>query len=169
MVFRRRGRATSPINSIKHIVDSTGGLTSSTSDNVIAKAVVTLTDPFDPTEVRVGGTINGFFIIVNIIGSTGAPVSGAVDWFIMKSHTGQFSSIPNPGVTGISGLRNQIIHEEKGVPGSGDGTPHVFKGVIVVPKGMRRMREGDEWRIDLKMFGTDTGTFCVKAIYKSYF
>ncbi len=126
---------------------------------------------FNPTEVVVGSKINGFFLSIFIIGSTGAPIVGAQDWYIGKSHSGQTGAtlFPAPGSTGASAFRNQIIHEEKGLVGSGDGTAMAFKGVIVVPKGMRRMREGDEWFINLR--NNDAGTssqFCVKAIYKSF-
>ncbi len=169
MAFRRR-MALQPINSIKHVIDTSGGLTSSTSDNVIVNAVPNV-DPtvFVPGNVRVGSKINGFYLSVYVIGSTGAPLTGPIDWFLIKSHEGQISSIPNPGATGVSKIRNQIIHEEKGLSGSGDGTAMVFKGVIAVPKGMRRMREGDTWRVDLRATDPDVLNFCVKAIYKSYF
>ncbi len=158
------------INSIKHVLDAGGGLTSTSADVPLAVAVPNVdTTTFKPGDVRVGSHVNGMFIIVNIIGATGAPVSGPVDWYIAKFHEGQLGSAPTPGNTGVSKIRNQIFHEEKGVPGSGDGTPNVFKGVIAVPRSMRRMREGDSIRIFLKMSTPDSGTFCVKAIFKSFF
>ncbi len=162
--FRQRG------NSIKHIFDASGGLTATASANNVAVAVPNV-DPttFVPGNVRVGSIINGIFFSVFVIGSTGAPLSGSVDWYLGKFHEGQSGSTPDPGATGVSKVRNQIIHEEKGVPGSGDGTPMVFKGVIAIPRGMRRMREGDFWQLRIKMATGDTGTFCVKAIYKSWF
>ncbi len=167
----RRGYARRPVNSIKHIIDSEGVLTGGLgSANTIATAVPNVdTVNFNPGDIRVGGTINGFFLSIFIIGATGAPVNGAFDWFLMKLHDQQ--TAPVPGNTGVSKLRNQIIHEEKGLVGSGDGTPMVFKGVIAVPKGMRRMREGDSWIITLRntQQGSDDGQFCLKAIYKSYF
>ncbi len=157
-----------PINSIKHIVDASGALSSTSSNNAIAVAVPNLDpDTFSASEVRVGSTINAFFIIVNVIG--GATVTGSIDWYLIQQRTGQAASIPTPGATGLSTMRNQIIHEEKGVPGTAAGTPHIFKGVIVVPRGIRRVREGDSWRILLKTTNPDTGIFCVKVIYKSFF
>ncbi len=159
----------SPIHSVKHVVDSSGGLTSTRSVNTIAQTVESLSTPFNPIEVELGATVNGIFLIVNIIGATGAGVTGPVDWYIIKKRTGQGqAALPDPGQTGVSPFRSQIIHEEKGVPGSADGTPHVFKGVIVVPKGMRRMRDEDTFEVVLKMTDPDTGVFCVKAIYKSF-
>ncbi len=170
MVFRR-GRARSPINSIKHIVDSEATLTGGIGSlNPIAVAVPNVdTSVFKPGDIRVGGTVNGFFLSIFVIGSTGSPVNGAIDWFLIKLHDQQIS--PSPGQTGVSMIRNQIIHEEKGLVGSGDGTAMVFKGVVAVPKGMRRMREGDQWVISIRATnqGADDAQFCLKAIYKSYF
>ncbi len=172
MPFRRMGNARRPVNSIKHIIDSEGALNAgAVSDNVIATAVPNVdTSTFKPGDIRVGGTINGFFLSVFIIGATGAPLNGALNWFIIKIHEGQVAIMPVPGQTGLSKLRNQIIHEEKGLAGSGDGTAMAFRGVVAVPRGMRRMREGDQWFIRLQsQDAVNDATFCLKAIFKSYF
>ncbi len=109
------------------------------------------------------------FISVFVIGATGAPLNGPIDWYIAKEHAGQ-TNLPTPGQTGTSTVRNQIIHEEKGLAGSGDGTAMAFKGVVVIPRGMRRFREGDSWRLILRSEdATNDASFCVKAIYKSFF
>ncbi len=164
--------ARSPINSIKPIIDSEGVLTGGTaSATPIAVAVPNVdTSTFQPGDIRVGATINAFFLSVFILGATGAGNNGSINWLIFKEHSGQAGSAPIPGQSGTSPLRNQIIHEEKGLAGSIDGTPMAFKGVVVVPRGMRRMREGDSWFVRVR--GTDNMTdynFCVKAIYKSFF
>ncbi len=173
MVFRRRSSALRPVNSIKHVIDTEGALAmtgaSSISDVVVA---VPNLDPnsFTPNEVRVGAKVNGFFISVFIIGSSGAGIGASINWYIIKVHDQQ-TVLPLPGETGSSAIRNQIFHEEKGLAGSADGTPMAFKGVIAVPKGMRRMRQGDKFQIviALNAAATDAATFCLKAIYKSYF
>ncbi len=168
----RRGNSLRPVNSIKHIIDTEGVWTDVTSLSPIAVAVPNVdTTTFKPGDIRVGATVNGFFLSIFAIGSTGAPVAGSINWYLIKVHGGaQINALPVPGQTGTSDIRNQIIHEEKGIPGSGDGTPMVFKGVIAIPRGMRRMREGDQWTIGAvsSVAGNDVN-FCIKAIYKSYF
>ncbi len=170
MVFRRRGL--NPIQSVKHIVDAEGTTTEANdSVTVFTKVVNARSAVFDPTECVLGETIRGVFITVFAIGSTGAPIDGSVNWYIAKARSGQNSltDFPDAGNTGISNLRSQIIHEEKGVPGSGDGTPMVFKGVIAIPPNMRRQRDGDAFFF--RIGNTQTGgasTFCFKAIYKSF-
>ncbi len=165
-------RAMSPINSIKHILDVEGALASgANSTSIFVNAVPNVdSTTFVPGNVRTGATVNGFFISVFVIGATGAPLNNSINWYIIKLHSGQSAALPTPGSTGGSLIRNQIIHEEKGLAGSGDGTPMAFKGVIVVPKGMRRMREGDEFIFVINSLdATNNATFCFKAIYKSYF
>ncbi len=170
MPFRRRS-ARSPVNSIKHILDVEGVVTGGIGTLApIAVAVPNVdTGTFKPGDIRVGGTINGFFISLFAIGTSSAAVNGAIDWFLIKLHDQQ--TAPSPAQTGVSMIRNQIVHEEKGLVGSGDGTAMVFKGVVAVPKGMRRMREGDQWLISLRAAnqGANDVQFCIKSIYKSYF
>ncbi len=170
--FGGRSNSLRPVNSIKHILDVSGSLTGGfTSASPIAVAVPNVdTSVFKPGDIRVGATINGFYISIFVIGSTGSAVVGPQDWYLWKSHTGQTAVQPIPGQTGTSEVRNQIIHEEKGLVGSGDGTAMAFKGVIAIPRSMRRMREGDLWEVRLRNSDTTNDTnFCVKAIYKSYF
>ncbi len=147
-------------------MDFEGSLTNVNSRNVIANAVAGVGSVFTPGNVSVGSKINAFFISQFQIGASGSTAAGSLNWYIIQLHNGQ-TAPPNAGATGNSEIRNQIIHEEKGLAGSEDGTPMAFKGVIVIPRGMRRVREGDSWEIVLRnsQVGQDT-TFCTKAIYK---
>ncbi len=173
MVFRR-SRLGTQIHSIKHVVDISGALAGAgQSVNEIAQGVVTRTTPFNPNEVIVGETVNGIFLSIFVLGATGSGLDGPIDWYIAKSRSGQTfgggGDFPQPGNTGVSSVRNQIFHEEKGLAGSADGTAMVFKGVVVIPKSMRRMREGDTFTIAIRSAdNTNNANFCIKAIYKSF-
>ncbi len=105
-----------------------------------------------------------------MLGASGGGLQASLNWYIAKLHAGQtVSDFPGADATGNSQLRNQIIHQEKGLAGSQDGTPMGFKGVIVVPRGMRRMREGDQWFISLKnQDGVNDAIFCIRSIHKSF-
>ncbi len=171
--FRRgMGSALHPVNRIKHVVDTNGVLVSAGTAVVVPISVAVPnvdTTTFKPGDVRVGGTVNGIFLSIFVIGATGAPIGGPINWYIVKTRAGQ-ANTPVPGNTGISEIRNQIFHEEKGLAGSGDGTAMVFKGVIAIPRFMRRMREGDQIQIILNTQGASADAdFCLKAIYNSYF
>ncbi len=168
----QRGRSLRPVNSIKHVIDAEGTLlqTGATSTTPICVAVPNVdTATFKPGDVRVGATVNGFFLSIFVLGASGAGIGAPINWYIIKLHDQQ--SGPGPGSTGVSMLRNQIFHEEKGLGGSIDGTPMAFKGVIAVPKSMRRMREGDQFQIVMNVSAAASGdaSFCIKAIFKSYF
>ncbi len=168
MGFRNRGRSRS---SVKHVVDSEGTAVSGTnSQTPIGTVITTRSAVFNPVELITGEHVYGFFLSIFLIGTTGAPVNGAANWYIAKRRDGQeiIGDFPAPGSTGASKVRNQIFHEEKGLIGSGDGTAMAFKGVVKVPKGMQRCREGDEFFIRIRMTGTDDSQFCIKAIYKSF-
>ncbi len=169
MPFRRGNRLGNVIHSVKHIVDSEGALSGAvTSTTPLLTVVNQRSAVFDPLEVNIGEKVNGIFLSIFVIGATGAPLNGSINWYIIKTHEGQVS-LPTPGITGASNLRNQIFHEEKGLAGSGDGTPMAFKGVIALPKSFRRMRQGDGILIILSSNdATNDATFCIKAIYKSF-
>ncbi len=172
MVFRRRSSLGNQVHSVKHVLDTNGVLAAG------AKSIVPLTDvvavkssPFNPVEVDIGETINGIFLSVFALGATGTGQDGSINWYIAKARAGQdpLADFPTPGATGTSQFRSQILHQEKGIAGSADGTPMVFKGVIVLPKGMKRQRDGDE--LFVALFNTDTTNnvnFCLQAIYKSF-
>ncbi len=170
MPFRRGSYAKRPINSIKHVVDVEGGLVAATdSTSTFVNAVDGPQTPFDPVDVPFGGYVRSFYLSIFIIGATGAPIDGSINWYIAKQRSGQGAAdFPTPSATGTSEVRNQIIHEEKGLSGSGDGTPMVFKGVIVIPKSMQRIRAGDAMFLRLRINGTIDATFCIKIIYKEY-
>ncbi len=165
----RRTFSKRPINSTKHVLDFEGGLTSTKSVNTVLLGVPSRKDPFVPGDVPFGSRVSSVFISLFIIGATGAPVTGSQNWYIAKLRSGQTSgNFPDPGVTGVSTVRNQIFHEEKGLVGSGDGTAMAFKGVIKIPKSMQRVREGDQLHVAILNNSADSATFCLKVIYKSY-
>ncbi len=170
MAFRR-GMSMRPVNRIKHVVDSEGtAMDTTASDTVFVNVVNQNSLTFAPDEVLLGRKVNAFFITCFAIGDTGTGIAGSISWYLAKKHSGQtLASFPAPNAVGTSNVRNQIIHQEKGVPGSADGTPMVFKGVIAVPKGMRRMREGDQWffRIQSSVTGSDAN-FCFRSIHNSF-
>ncbi len=106
-----------------------------------------------------------------MLGATGGGLNGSLNWYIAKARSGQApgADFPDPGSTGVSDMRNQIFHEEKGLAGSADGTPMAFKGVVVIPRSMRRMREGDQLFVKLRSTDNMNDTnFCVKVIFKSF-
>ncbi len=160
------------IHSVKHIIDSEGALTGGiTSITPISTVVNARSAVFDPLEIVIGERINGIFLSVFMIGATGTGLSGSLNWYICQIRAGQSANadFPSPAAAGGSNVRSQIFHMEKGLAGSADGTPMAFKGVIVIPKSMRRQRDGDSFNVLLNSTDSTSDTnFCIRAIYKSF-
>ncbi len=180
MVTMARFRpALRPITSRKNIVEISGilaGSTNSVLDNIwrgADNADLAVTE-----EVTTGATVNGFFMSCFFIAEGGEVASEVplVDWYIIKDPGGTFGTtfdathLPTPGATGSHINKRYIIHTEKGLAGGGDastaGLPMIFKGVIRIPKGMRRIAVEDRLRLVARAnFATK---FCCQFIYKWY-
>ncbi len=177
MVFRRQNLR--PINSRKNVVDASSVIPAGTNtvfDNIIAG--VDQADLPSVEEVTTGSRVNGMYLSFFAI-SEGGEIANEVplvDWYIIKDSGGAFGTafdathLPTPGTTGVHINKRWILHEEKGLTGGGDvslaGVPMIFKGVIGIPKHMRRIAIGDIFKICVRSnFATK---MCTKFIYKWY-
>ncbi len=156
-----------PVNSFKHVLDANG-----TTVAGVTSVVPILTEAVDrdsavPASVPLGAKVFSIFFIIFVLGSAGG-VSGLADWLFWKNPRQQVISAnrPTPGNVGTSVVRNMVIHEEKGIVPTSDGTPMVFKGVLKIPKHMQRIADNDNFEI--RILSPTTLQFCVKAIYKDY-
>ncbi len=148
--------------------------TNSVLDNIIVgvdQADLAVTD-----EVTTGSKVNGFYFSCFFI-AEGGEISNEVplvDWYIIKNPSSTFAStfdathLPTPGAQGSNANKKFIIHSEKGLTGGGDaslaGVPMIFKGVIVIPRGYRRIGVNDKFQFVARAnFATK---FYMQAIYK---
>ncbi len=129
-------------------------------------------------EVNTGSTISSFYMSCFFIAEKGDVASEVplVDWYVIKDAAGAFGTtfdathLPTPGNTGAHANKRFILHTEKGLAGGGTaslaGVPMIFKGVIRIPKGMRRVAINDRFRFVARSnFNTK---FCSQFIYKWY-
>ncbi len=151
------------------------------STNTVALNIMAGVDTYtlaDSNGVPTGAKVNGFYLSVYII-SEGGEIANEVplaDWYIIHvpgnvyQSTFDTSNLPTPGATGVHVNKRQIIHTEKGLVGGGDaslaGVPMVFKGVIAIPRHMRRVGQADSFKLCLRT--NFASKFCVQAIYKHY-
>lgn len=154
-----------PINSVKNIIDGTFLLVAAgvTTTTVLAATVNDYVGGV--TEVPIGAKISSIYLFVSAQQTT---VNSNIDFYIWKGPGNVAATMPVPGATGGNQNRKYILHEEKGLPGpSANGSPpHIFRGVIRIPRGRQRFAEGD--RIELKARGAGIYDECVKCIYKFY-
>ncbi len=152
-----------PVNSYKHIIDSTllGVSAGVTSTVLLATAVDDYTG--SSGTVPTGAKISSVYLFVQILPTA---TTENVDWYVAKAP--DTITTATVGATGGSPFRKYILHEEKGIPGNAnDGAyPLTFKGVIRIPRGRQRMGEGDD--IFIKLVGVGIHNICIKCIYKSY-
>ncbi len=177
MVFRRNSLR--PINSVKHIVELSGILTAGT--NSVPFSLIDGADAYQLSNtagVPTGANVNGFYYSCFYYSEGGEIASEVplVDWYIIHNPgnawatTFDANNLPTPGTTGVHKNKRHIIHTEKGLTGGGDvslaGVPMVFKGVIKIPKKMRRIGEDDRFTIAHRAnFNTK---FCIQVIYKHF-
>ncbi len=163
--FRRR-MALRPINSNKNIVDASGAMVANT--NVIQAVIVGTEDWTGVVNtVPVSAHVSSFYLYIKML--AGADQISSSDLYVWCKRNVQSvsSDFPNPGSTGGSEFRNQIIHEQKAILTNQDsGDAMVFEGVIRIPKIYQRIRDGDEIGVSLRQ--PSAGHFCIKAIYKFY-
>ncbi len=168
-----------PINSVKHIVETSGIIGATT--NTVHQTMVDNVDTYtlaDVNGVPTGAKVPSFFLSVFNITEGGEVANEVplVDWYIIKDPGGSFGAtfdtnhLPTPGATGSHKNKRWIIHTEKGLAGGGNaslsGVPMIFKGVIRIPKGMSRIALGDTMKLCVRTnFATK---MCAQSIYKHY-
>ncbi len=160
MGFRQSLR---PINSNKEIVDSTL-LGVAAGVNSVVPVLSTVNDYTGVVGTcPLGAKVNGIFLFVQVLPTAG---TANVDMAVLKSPNALI--VPVAGAIGGTTMRKYVLHEEKGIPGNAaDGAyPMTFKGVVAIPKGRRRMAEGDSIRVLVR--GADIYNACVKCIFKWY-
>jgi len=165
-------QALMPINRIKHVVD----FQTAVPVNVKISQIIAVAKD-NPTlagtsEVANGSKINGFFITTEIASDdTTTTLTPNFYWILYKNPGQDIATFPNGNSVGDSTKKKFVIHQEMVMfnPQDGGNPRNVFKGVIVVPKGMRRMAPDDAWVIQL--FIPSTGVkvnACTQVHYKEF-
>ncbi len=169
--FRNRGMALRPINRIKHVVDSSATVAAAaTGFTVIADATDTPTLGATAS-VETGSKINGFYIR-HEVASNEAIDAGAIPnyYFFLAKNPGNNITLPAGNAVGSNDNKRFVIHQEMTMienKGQGSNARTVFNGVIVVPKGMRRMGPDDQWIIVTLCPALDTAQ-CTQVHYKEF-
>ncbi len=170
MVFQRfsRQNAKRPINSIKHIKDEQGGLIAGT------QTIVTLADAKDAfplladvDKVVTGSSISSIFCNIQVATTGTAALANVYAAFY--KNPGNNIVLPNANVIGSSDTKKLFFHQEMlMVEKNTTAFPRtLFKGVLIIPRGMRRMAADD--KIGLLLFAPGVNfDYCVQCIYKEY-
>ncbi len=150
------------------MVDSQGAV------GIGAGVFVTLVDTKDAPvlaqtdEVETGSKVNGIFLSVEIV-NTGTDGVLANAYMLIYKNPGGNLTIPEPNVVGADDNKRFIIHQEMVMLQQlHDSNPRtLFKGVIAIPKGYRRMGPNDQ--IGIEMFSPGIAfNYCLQAHYKEF-
>ncbi len=155
-----------PVHSIKHIVDTQGGLVAGTKQDIVL--VVANDDPTSTgNQVETGATVSSIFLNVQVA-STGSAALANVYMYVMKNPGNNMAEVDG-NVVGASDIKKFVIHQEMTMSEkNATGIPRtLFKGVIRIPRGYKRFGVDD--RLILSLFAPGVNfDFCAQTIYKSF-
>jgi len=167
MAFRRRSMSLRPVHRIKHVIDQQTGVVIGAPATFNLALSVDAPVLANTADVETGSTINGIYLHVEVNATTSAALSNAY-MMIMKNPGGNLT-FPNANVVGANDNKKYVIHQEMVMLQQQDGTnPRtLFNGVIVIPKGYRRMAINDIIQIQLFSPGV-TLNACFQCHYKEF-
>lgn len=173
----RRALRMRPVNSLKHVIDSTGTVFQGTQSVIDIALVDANPDPeVSPTKVTIGCNISSIFLRVDVIGVIAASGTDNVYMAVIKNPSSEIS-IANIDKVGISNDRKWVIHQEMAMltPFEATGTTGfprtIFKGVIRIPGKYKRFGVKDKLQVLLQHSVSEpsqTTRFCLQSIYKEF-
>ncbi len=169
MPFRNRIRSSiRPVHRIKHVVDKQGATAAGTVDVTNLVQSVDAPTIAGTAQVETGSTVNGLYLHVEVVNTGTAGVLGNAYLAIAKNPGGNLT-IPNPNLVGPDDNKKYVIHQEmvmlQMVDNSNPRT--LFNGVIVIPRGYRRMAINDLIQLQIFSPGIEL-TFCLQCHYKEF-
>ncbi len=162
-----RGRNLRPVNSIKHVVDRQSAIVAGTTEDTTLIGANDSPVIANTSEVLTGSRVNSIFLIVEINTTSSAALANA--YMLVGKSPGSNVVLPVPNVVGASDAKRHIIHQEMVMLQQQDGSnPRtLFKGVIRLPRGMRRFAASDILQLKVLSPGVNL-QYCVQCHYKEY-
>ncbi len=168
MVFRRFSRnSLRPVNRIKHVVDKQAGLALGAVN--VTNLIFAVDAPVlgNASEVQTGSTVNGIYLKVEgYATSSGALTNG---YLMIFKNVGGNNVAPAANAVGTSDAKRYVIHQEmvmfQKVSNSNPRT--LFNGVVVIPRGYRRMGPDDRLELHLLTPGS-SADMCIQCHYKEF-
>ncbi len=169
--YRSRGMALRPVNRIKHVIDQSATIAAAAA-GTFTLALATDTPTLGAiTSVETGSKINGFYIRFEVASNEAIDL-GAIPnfYFYVWKNTGGNLTAPAANSVGANDNKRFVIHQEMTMienKGQGSNARTVFNGVVVIPKGYRRMGPNDTWQCITVCPALDTAQ-CIQAHYKEF-
>ncbi len=169
MVFRRRsGSSIRPVHRIKHVIDKQGATAGGTVNTTNLIKSVDAPVIANTTDVETGSTVNGIYLKVEVV-NTGVTGVLANAYLMVAKNPGGNLTLPQPNLVGADDNKKYVIHQEmlmlQMVDNSNPRT--LFNGVIVIPRGYRRMAINDLIIVAIFSPGVELN-FCIQCHYKEF-
>jgi len=170
-VVARFRSALRPINRIKHVVDFQTAVPVNTQILQVVANTVDAPVISNADHVQTGATVNSVFLTTEVVASeTSATATPNFYWMFYKN-PGNNIIFPNANAVGSSDAKRFVIHQEMVMinPLDGGVPRNVFKGVIKIPKHLRRSAPNDRWIVQLFIPSTGVSVnACTQAHYKEF-
>ncbi len=167
-----RGMAIRPVHRIKHVVDIQNAVAAGTQSNQTLALTVDAPVLGNPTEVETGSKVNGIYLNIEAYATSSGALSNMYI-AVFKNPGGNLTN-PVPNAVGISDDKRFVIHQEmkmlqkEPTADALGGNPRtLFNGVIVIPRGYRRMGPNDIISVSLLAPGV-SADFCIQCHYKEF-
>ncbi len=170
MARYRSRMAMRPINRVKHVVDISQTVAAAAGATAIIALATDTSTLANVSGVETGSKINGFYIRFEVASNEATTAGIPNFYFYLAKNPGGNVSLPAANTVGSSDNKRFVVHQEMTMienKGAGSNARTVFNGVVVVPKGMRRMAPNDIWTIQTLCPVLDTAQ-CVQVHYKEF-
>ncbi len=122
-------------------------------------------------QVVTGCRINGIFLTIEAVASETSTTATPNLYFAIYKNPGNNLTFPNANNVGVDDNKKFVIHQEMVMinPLDGGNPRNVFKGVIAIPKHLRRFGPSD--RLEYQLFIPSTGVAvnaCTQSHYKEF-
>jgi len=173
----RRALSIRPVQSIKHIIETTGLVSLAAAS--ITDLINTVNFPdvgVNPNANNPGSSVHSIYLRVEVIGVIAAGGNDNIYMAVVKNPGANFS-FPVIDQFGVSDIRRFVIHQEMVMltPFEATGTTGfprtMFKGVIRIPRGYKRNGLEDKLQLIIQHStgeASQTTRFCVECIYKEF-
>ncbi len=160
-----------PIMRLKHVVDSQTAIPINTQVPVTLIAATDTPDLATTTGVTTGATVNAFYTSVEIVSSETDDTATPNFYAIWVKNPGGGLTFANGNAVGANDNKKYVIHQEMVMyqPLKGGVPRNVFKGVLKIPKHMKRFGPND--LLQLIVFIPSTGTtvnMCTQTHFKEF-
>jgi len=166
--FNRFRSSIRPVNRIKHVVDSQFATPLNVAVDTFLVNSVESSTLANTAFVEQGSTVNGIFLSIEVVNTGTAGVLANAYIMVFKNPGGNLV-FPNPNAVGANDNKKYVIHQEMVMLQMQDNSnPRtLFKGVIVIPRHLRRMAIGDLIVVRAFAPGVETN-WCLQAHYKEF-